>query len=357
MVYGVTSLNSVGDPVYRAAETREAFTSGQRVGPRFFATGEAIDGERIYYNFMRPTNGSDETVRAGDLPGRGPGLRHGEDLRAPSPRGQREDHPAGARLDEGLDRLALHALADGLRRGRHDACQRHHPDRVRLHRSSAGISYEDMRSVFKRTDSFDISTTFSSTLYADDPTMVEDPRLTTLNTPWDQALLVPSATRRYHRSDRAPGTACRRRSTPSRPSVAAEESSSPGRIHRWTTSRRAPPEPPRAGTPRGRRAVAGAAVGHDPRRLTEVGVGDDLEQSRPGRSPDLAFISGDPLTTIEDLANVQGDEDGRSTPYPSSCRPSSRRWAARTRSRRSVCSRPRLASSARAPPTGGTTPR
>ena len=55
LAYGVTELQSQGDPVYRAVETREAFASGPRVGPRYFASGEAIDGERVYYNFMRPT--------------------------------------------------------------------------------------------------------------------------------------------------------------------------------------------------------------------------------------------------------------------------------------------------------------
>ncbi|MDQ2841888.1 MAG: amidohydrolase, partial [Acidobacteriota bacterium] len=55
LAYGVTELQSQGDPVYRSLETREAFGSGSRLGPRFFATGEAIDGERVYYNFMRPT--------------------------------------------------------------------------------------------------------------------------------------------------------------------------------------------------------------------------------------------------------------------------------------------------------------
>ena len=60
LAYGVTSLHGQGDPAYRAVETREAFGSGARVGPRFFATGEAIDGERIYYNFMRPTTSEEQ---------------------------------------------------------------------------------------------------------------------------------------------------------------------------------------------------------------------------------------------------------------------------------------------------------
>jgi Amidohydrolase family len=36
-------------------ETREALDAGARLGPRFFATGEAVDGSRVFYNFMRTT--------------------------------------------------------------------------------------------------------------------------------------------------------------------------------------------------------------------------------------------------------------------------------------------------------------
>jgi Tol biopolymer transport system component/cytosine/adenosine deaminase-related metal-dependent hydrolase len=53
--YGITSTRSPGDPVYQMQETREALSHGSLVGPRYFATGEAIDGSRVYYNFMRPT--------------------------------------------------------------------------------------------------------------------------------------------------------------------------------------------------------------------------------------------------------------------------------------------------------------
>lgn len=61
LAYGITSTLSVGDQVYRAMEDRESLDSGARVGPRFYATGEPIDGSRVYYNFMRPTT-SDEQV-------------------------------------------------------------------------------------------------------------------------------------------------------------------------------------------------------------------------------------------------------------------------------------------------------
>jgi Tol biopolymer transport system component len=56
LAYGVTSTVSVGDRVYRAFEDRESLRSGNRVGPRYFAMGEPIDGSRVYYGFIgRPT--------------------------------------------------------------------------------------------------------------------------------------------------------------------------------------------------------------------------------------------------------------------------------------------------------------
>jgi Tol biopolymer transport system component len=60
LAYGVTSTLSVGDKVYRALEDREALIAGARVGPRFFAMGEPIDGSRIFYDFMRPTTSLDQ---------------------------------------------------------------------------------------------------------------------------------------------------------------------------------------------------------------------------------------------------------------------------------------------------------
>lgn len=56
LAWGVTSTLSVGDQVYRAMEDRDSLRAGARVGPRFYATGEPIDGSRVYYNFMRPTS-------------------------------------------------------------------------------------------------------------------------------------------------------------------------------------------------------------------------------------------------------------------------------------------------------------
>lgn len=60
LAYGVTTTRSPGDPAYQMLETREALDAGRITGPRYLATGEAIDGSRVYYNFMRPTTGPEE---------------------------------------------------------------------------------------------------------------------------------------------------------------------------------------------------------------------------------------------------------------------------------------------------------
>jgi hypothetical protein len=68
---GVTTTRSPGGPAYHTVEDQEAIESGPRLGPRYYATGEAIDGSRIYYNFMRPVTEPGqmalELARAGAL--------------------------------------------------------------------------------------------------------------------------------------------------------------------------------------------------------------------------------------------------------------------------------------------------
>ncbi|MEU5696849.1 amidohydrolase family protein [Actinosynnema sp. NPDC020468] len=52
--YGITTTRSTGDPAYRALEDRESLASGARIGPRFFMTGEMLDGSRLGWEFARP---------------------------------------------------------------------------------------------------------------------------------------------------------------------------------------------------------------------------------------------------------------------------------------------------------------
>ncbi len=189
LAYGVTELQSQGDPVYRAVETREAFASGERVGPRYFASGEAIDGERVYYNFMRPTTSDEQLDR--EL-SRARALDY--DLlktyvRLPHEMQKKAMQFAHDVLGAGV---TSHYMLPGMAYGMDGMT--HVSATARLGfaytRSPAGVSYQDMRSLFEISGMYDISTAFgSSPLYAEDPAMVEDPRLLTLNTPWDQIVL------------------------------------------------------------------------------------------------------------------------------------------------------------------------
>nr|WP_083467351.1 amidohydrolase family protein [Kibdelosporangium sp. MJ126-NF4]CEL23108.1 tolB protein precursor, periplasmic protein involved in the tonb-independent uptake of group A colicins [Kibdelosporangium sp. MJ126-NF4]CTQ90245.1 tolB protein precursor, periplasmic protein involved in the tonb-independent uptake of group A colicins [Kibdelosporangium sp. MJ126-NF4] len=52
--YGITTTRSTGDPAYRAVEDRESLSAGTRVGPRFFMTGEMLEGSRVGWEFARP---------------------------------------------------------------------------------------------------------------------------------------------------------------------------------------------------------------------------------------------------------------------------------------------------------------
>jgi Tol biopolymer transport system component len=189
LAYGVTELQSQGDPVYRAVEAREAFGSGERVGPRYFASGEAIDGERVYYNFMRPTTSDAQLDR--EL-SRARALDY--DLlktyvRLPHQMQKKAMQFAHDTLGVGA---TSHYMLPGMAYGMDGMT--HVSATARLGfaytRSSGGVSYQDMRRLFEASGMFDISTAFASNpLYAEDPAMVEDPRLLTLNTPWDQIVL------------------------------------------------------------------------------------------------------------------------------------------------------------------------
>jgi adenine deaminase len=136
--------------------------------------------------------------------------------------------------------------------------------------------------------------------------MVEDPRLTTLNTPWDQVLLVA-------KRDAAVNTD----QTVARDSLQKEENTVAA-IRRGGGVVLAGTDSPldnvatalhlnlraqvRLGGLEPWEALQSATI----LTATEVGVAKDLGTVEAGKLADLTFVAGDPLTTIEDLANVQG---------------------------------------------------
>ncbi|GAA4020780.1 amidohydrolase family protein [Allokutzneria multivorans] len=192
LAYGITTTRSPGDPVYQMLETREALDAGAQVGPRFFATGEAIDGSRVYYNFMRPTRSFAqldlELERARELQ---------YDLiktyvRLPVEYQKRvidAAHRAGMPLSSHYLYPAEHIGMDGMEHtGATNRLGYSHTV------SRLGRAYSDAITLFVRSGMSITPTLFnSSVMYADDRSLVEDRRTRTLYPSWEYERLVKKA--------------------------------------------------------------------------------------------------------------------------------------------------------------------
>lgn len=304
MAYGVTELQSQGDPAYRAMETRESFASGSRVGPRYFATGEAIDGERIYYNFMRPTL-SDAQLQT-EL-SRALGLEY-DNLKTyvRLPHAMQKKAMTFAHDQMGIT-TASHYMLPGVGFGMDGITHVSATSRFgyAYTRSAGGVSYDDVRSIFEASQMYVISTTFqSSPLYAEDPKMVDDPRLLTLNPAWDQKIL---------RGKR--DTAVKQDESVTLESLKKEEETVLSIVQHGGIVL--------AGTDSPLDSVA-TALHLNLRSQVKYGLAPwqamqtatyfpakafarlkDLGTVEPGKIADLALINGNPLENIKDLANVQ----------------------------------------------------
>ncbi len=303
MVYGVTSLQSVGDPAYRAPEVREAYAAGARVGPRYFSTGEALDGERVFYNFMRPVTTEGQ-------------------LQLEFARAKALDYDmvkTYVRLPHAWQKLAIenaHAALGVFTGGHYMMPQLAEGGDGQTHvsattrtgwaytRSSAGISYHDMTDLFRfSSGGFDISTTFNSSLYAEDPAMVDDQRLLILNTPWDQAGLVAKR-----------NAAVSTPQTVSLDSLQKEEDTF-RRIQLGGGTMLAGTDSPldNVATALHLNLRSQVKYGLAPWQALQsatlkpaqmYNVAKDLGTVERGKLADLTFVNGDPLTDIKQLTNV-----------------------------------------------------
>jgi Tol biopolymer transport system component len=192
LAYGITTTRSPGDPAYQMVETREALTSGDRLGPRFFATGEAIDGGRVYYNFMRTTRGMRQLGLEMD---RARGL--GYDLiktyvRLPVAAQQelvRQAHRAGMRLSSHYLYPASAFGMDGMEHtGATNRLGYSHTV------SRLGRAYGDVVALFTISGMSVTPTLFNSAvMYADDRSLVDDDRTKVLYPSWEYQQLLAKA--------------------------------------------------------------------------------------------------------------------------------------------------------------------
>lgn len=192
LAMGITTTRSPGCPAYQMAEDREAVDAGRRAAPRHFATGEALDGSRIFYNFMRPVTE--------------PGQLTLEFARARALSYDmiktyvRMDHRTQAEVIRAAHDLGVpvssHYHYPALRNGADAMEHLGSTSRYGYSRTitTTGAGYEDVAKLFATAHAGRTPTLFSANaLLPDYPDLVNDPRVRTLLPPWEYARFKASA--------------------------------------------------------------------------------------------------------------------------------------------------------------------
>lgn len=300
LALGFTTTRSPGDPAYHMVEDREAVGSGARVGPRFVGTGEAVDGSRIYYNFMRPTYDSRQ-------------------LRLELERAQALEYD----LMKCYVRLPVvwhkQVIEWAHRRGIEVTSHYHYPamafggdctehvgatNRFGYSRTvtNVGSGYPDVVRMFAASEMRRTPTLFNSgTLYREDDSLVRDARVRTLNPTWRLAELEKEAD-----TARTEDQAVTRADLKRRVEQCLAITRAGGYIIMGTDS---PIDDLAVSSHMNLRAMV--AYGYTPREALMTAtsaagryLARPLGVLRTGMLADLVVVDGDPLERIEDAANV-----------------------------------------------------
>jgi hypothetical protein len=202
LAMGVTSTRSPGAPAYHMVEDREAIDSGTRIGPRHFACGEAIDGSRIFYNFMRPV--TEEGQLALELQ-RADALAY--DMVKTYVRLSPEQQKTVIQWAHGKGlHVSSHYHFPAFRFG--SDCTEHLGATNRLGYSrtvsSLGAGYQDVAALFTQSGAARTPTLFTATcLLGEDRSLVDDARIKQLYPTWEYARLKQRA-QSMASSDRGP---------------------------------------------------------------------------------------------------------------------------------------------------------
>ncbi len=302
LALGVTATRSPGGPAYHTVEDQEAMQSGARLGPRYFATGEAIDGSRIYYNFMRPVTELGQMAlelrRAEALSYdliktyvRLSAERQGEVIAWAHARGLPvTSHYAYPALNFGID--GMEHMGATSRTGYSRSL------------SALGAVYQDVGSIFRATRASRTPTLFvAQALYGEDRSLVEDPRVRALYPPWEYARLKARADQLAGQDRTAQLENLARQVAEVRETLRAG-----GTIISGTDS---PIDFNVVSLHMNLRGMVKYGVTPYEALVTATRAsGEFLNQPigvvAPGAFADLALIDGDPLARIEDAAKVTG---------------------------------------------------
>ncbi len=304
LAYGFTDLQSQGDTAYEQMEIKESFAAGARVGPRYFAAGEPIDGERGYYGHDHGVTNEKELqlelarAQALEYDNLKTYVRLPHELQLAAEKFAHEklgiwtaSHYGMPGLSFGMDGMT-HVSATS-RWG------------YSYTRSYGGVSYNDIRRLFPAAGEFLISTPFSaSALYAEDPQIVDDPRISGLNPPWAQKTMVQAR-------DRAVKTD----QSTTLESLKAEEATVASILHSGGLVALGTDSPlPGLALLNHLGLRAEVKYGLQPWEALQTvtllparafGYEKDLGSLEPGKLADLILVAGEPLRDIKDAAKIQ----------------------------------------------------
>jgi Tol biopolymer transport system component len=305
MVYGITTLRDMADQAYRAAEQKEAFVSGAAVGPRLFATGEAIDGERTYYPMMIPTTSEAQLEREFER-------LHGLDfdfmklyVRLPYSwvvKGVDYAHNQMGVQTAGHYLLPAVALGnDGMSHVSATARTGY-----AYSRTLTGASYGDVQKLMAESGMWTISTLLNPSLIVDSPTMADDPRYG-VAPPWEQARLIAARDAALKSGDGAKASTVER--------TMREEATVKGVLALkglFIGGTDSPLDLPSTSLHLNLRSQVkyGLAPWQALETVTSIaakaaGVSKDLGTLEAGKLADLILVDGDPLANIDDVTKVQ----------------------------------------------------
>ncbi|QUQ64827.1 amidohydrolase family protein [Kutzneria sp. CA-103260] len=298
---GITTTRSPGSPAYHMVEERESFQSGKRVGPRYFATGEAIDGSRIFYNFMRPTYDTDQLARELE---RAAALDY--DLMKCyvrlRPEWQKQviqwAHDRGVLATSHYHYPALAFGGDGMEHI--GATNRFGYSRTI---TALGAGFQDVIDLFNRSGAGRTPTLFQSqALFRDDTSLVADRRVTTLYPSWEYASLQASV-----QSATSTDQTANLRNLANQVAQIAATVRGGGLIVTGTDS---PIDHTAVSTHMNLRAMVRFGLTPYEALVTATRnsgqlLGEPLGRVAPGTYADLSILGGDPLADINQAANVR----------------------------------------------------